>query len=206
MDALFGGLSLEQLVGRYGYAAVLVGTFLEGETILVIGGFMAHRGYLGLSGVILAAFLGSMAGDQLFFQLGRRHGPAVLAWRPSWAAKVQRADGLLKRYQTLIILGFRFVYGMRTATPFVLGLGTVSAVKFMLLNMASALLWASAVATGGYLFGEVLDVFLGDMKRYEAWILAGLAVAGTAVWLARGFWKKRSAKDPRTGDNPRERD
>ena len=55
------------MIENYGYAAILVGTFLEGETILVLAGLAAQLGYLTLSGVILAAFLGSLSGDQLFF-------------------------------------------------------------------------------------------------------------------------------------------
>jgi membrane protein DedA with SNARE-associated domain len=39
-------MTLESILDPYGYLAVLVGTFLEGETILVLGGFAAHRGYL----------------------------------------------------------------------------------------------------------------------------------------------------------------
>ena len=37
---------LEQILATYGYPALLIGTFLEGETILVLGGFLAHAGYL----------------------------------------------------------------------------------------------------------------------------------------------------------------
>ncbi|MFN2964422.1 DedA family protein, partial [Escherichia coli] len=45
----------------------------EGETILVLAGFLAFRGYMQLDTVILTAFLGSYAGDQLWYFLGRRH-------------------------------------------------------------------------------------------------------------------------------------
>jgi membrane protein DedA with SNARE-associated domain len=41
-------MTLEPFVEAYGYLAVLAGTFVEGETILVLGGFAASRGYLGL--------------------------------------------------------------------------------------------------------------------------------------------------------------
>lgn len=36
-------MSLEELISTYGYAAGGIGTFLEGETILILGGFAAHR-------------------------------------------------------------------------------------------------------------------------------------------------------------------
>ena len=39
-------VNLEEVVTHYGYIGILIGTFLEGETILVISGFLAHRGYL----------------------------------------------------------------------------------------------------------------------------------------------------------------
>lgn len=47
---------MESLIENYGYLAILIGTFLESETILVLGGFIAHQGYLALPWVILAAF------------------------------------------------------------------------------------------------------------------------------------------------------
>ena len=59
-------MELQNIIESYGYAAILIGTFLEGETILVPAGLAAHQGYLVLTGVILAAFLGSLCGDQLF--------------------------------------------------------------------------------------------------------------------------------------------
>jgi len=88
-------MTLESIVDTYGYVAVLLGTFLEGETILVLGGFAAHRGYLALPGVILAAFIGSLCGDQLFFFLGRRHSQAVLARRPHGRPGLTKPIGCL---------------------------------------------------------------------------------------------------------------
>ena len=58
-------MSLQQLITDYGYLAILMGTFLEGETILILGGFASHRGYLELPWVVVSAFIGTLAGDQL---------------------------------------------------------------------------------------------------------------------------------------------
>src|SRR5215467_8105120 len=101
---------LESLIGRYGYLAILVGTFLEGETILVLGGFAAHRGLLELPGVMLSGFIGSLLSDQIFFYLGRRHGSAWLARRPKWRAGVERVRPIINRHATLLNLVFRFLY------------------------------------------------------------------------------------------------
>lgn len=69
---------METFLQTYGYWAILIGTFLEGETILVLGGLAAHMGYMDLSGVILSAFTGSLCGYQLFFFLGRRYSAFLL--------------------------------------------------------------------------------------------------------------------------------
>jgi membrane protein DedA with SNARE-associated domain len=192
-------MPLESIIEHYGYLAIGVGTFFEGETILVLGGFLSHRGYLLLHWVILAAFVGSLAGDQLLFFLGRRHGAYVLGKRPSWNAKVERVNAKLHRYHTMLIIGFRFFYGFRTVTPFVLGMSPVSRVRFLILNATGALLWAVSIGTGGYLFGQALEVVLGDIRRYEIGAIVGICTVGAALWLTHQVRRRR--KGHKTGQS-----
>lgn len=65
-------MTLSDLVGHYGYLAVAVGCVLEGETVLLMAGYAAHRGMLDLPGVMAVALASSFAGDQFWFWLGRR--------------------------------------------------------------------------------------------------------------------------------------
>lgn len=182
--------SLESLVEHYGYAVLLVGTFLEGETILVIAGFAAHRGYLSLPWVMVVAFVGSLAGDQLWFHLGRRNRAGLLARRPHWAARAERLRNLLARFDTLFVLGFRFLYGLRTITPLVLGAGGYDPRRFALLNAGGAALWSVAVACAGYAFGHALTLVVEDVKRYERLLAALLIAFGAAAW----FWRRMNAR------------
>lgn len=184
-------MTLELLVDTYGYLAVLVGTFLEGETILVLGGFIAHRGYLHLPWVILAAFVGTLCGDQLFFFMGRWHSQKILAKRPSWKKQIDRAHRLLERFGTPLVLGFRFMYGLRSVTPFVIGMSPFPTAKFVLLNVAGALVWAIAVGTGGYLFGNAMEILIGDVKRHEMKVFAFIAVVGALLWVIHLVRRRR---------------
>ena len=186
-------MDLQSIIENYGYAAILIGTFLEGETILVLAGLAAHQGYLVLTWVILAAFLGSLCGDQLFFYLGRKHSQAVLSRRPAWKVKAEKVHKLMNRFQTPLILSFRFLYGLRTVTPFVIGMSPVSFKKFILLNAAGALVWATAVGTGGYLFGHALEIFIGKFKHYEAQVFAMIALLGLIIWTVH-FYHRRKYK------------
>jgi membrane protein DedA with SNARE-associated domain len=184
-------MDLQSIIENYGYAAILIGTFLEGETILVLAGLAAHQSYLVLTWVILAAFLGSLCGDQLFFYLGRKHSQAVLSRRPTWKQKAEKIHKMMNRFQTPMILFFRFLYGLRTVAPFVIGMSSVSFKKFILLNAAGALVWAVAVASGGFLFGRALEVFIGKLKSYEIYIMGSVAIVGLLVWIFHFYRRRR---------------
>ena len=185
-------MSLEQLVATYGYWAIFAGTFLEGETILVIGGFLAHRGHLELPWVIVSAFTGSLCGDQLYYYIGRRKGVGFLEKRPRWKAVSGRVLAMLRRHQVALILGFRFLYGLRTVTPFLIGAGGVPPLRYAVLNAIGAAIWAIAIGIAGYLLGHALELLLDEVKRYEYWVLACLAGAGALFWLVRRLKDRRA--------------
>jgi membrane protein DedA with SNARE-associated domain len=173
---------VEHLIAQYGYAALLVGTFLEGETILILGGLAAHLGYLELPWVMAAGFAGAYAGDQFFFHLSRRHGPGLLARLPWWRERVGRVLRHLERHQDLLMVGFRFLYGLRTVTPVALGMSRVAALRFLVLNAVGAAAWAVVVAGAGALFGQAAQGALGEVERYARHLLVAVAVAGAVVW------------------------
>jgi membrane protein DedA with SNARE-associated domain len=186
-------MNWELIIGNYGYFALLVGTFLEGETILILAGFAAHLGYLSLPWVILVAFIGTLSGDQLYFYLGRRNSEFVLNKHPAWQSRLDKVQRLFERYQTLLILGFRFLYGLRTITPFALGRSGVPPGYFFLLNTLSALVWSAAVGIGGYLFGNLLKIIMGDIRRYEIEIFCAIAIIGGLIW-GIYFYRSRRKK------------
>lgn len=174
---------LTALLIKYGYLAVLLGTFLEGETILVMAGFAAHRGYLDLRWVIAVATLGSFLGDQLYFYLGGRYGWRLLNRFPRFIPRAQRVQDLLHRFHMPLILAIRFLYGLRIVGPFAIGMAAVSRIRFFALNLIGAVIWATLVAGAGYLFGHAVELLLADMKRYEETLLALIVLAGIAVWV-----------------------
>src|SRR5512134_3586337 len=102
---------LAQLLQRFGYLAVFLGTLLEGETVMLMAGFAAHQGYLQLPLVIGAAFAGGLLGDQCLFALGRLRGPRLLARFSRLQGPADQASRLLERHETPIIFGIRFMYG-----------------------------------------------------------------------------------------------
>lgn len=173
------------LIGRYGLWAVFLGSLLEGETVLVLAGFGAHRGYLDFPAVTAVAWLGAVLGDQFYFWLGRRHGQAVLARWPRRAGAILHALDLIERHPVKVIFAMRFAWGLRTALPIAIGMSGVSRARFVLLNMASAALWAPVVVGAGWVFGTALARNMEDVQHIEHWAIAALVVIGVLAHLAK---------------------
>ena len=184
-------MSLEYITAEYGYWALLVGTFFEGETVVVMGGLLANFGYLNLSFVILVSFIGSLIGDQFFFFIGRYKGQEFLSKRPLWKARSEKVQSYIEGYRTAFMIGFRFMYGFRNIIPLMFGASRVKTSHFFVCNVIGALAWAVTIGTGGYLFGSAFGKIIGDIKRYQYRALGIVIVAGAAIWLLHFYRRKK---------------
>ena len=176
-------MGIEAYIIHYGYIVILLMTFFGGEEFLMLAGFLAHRGYLTFSLIVLSGFTGSLVADQLYFFLGRKKGIAFLNKHPSWQTRADRIERLLQKHQNLVILLFRFVYGIRAVTPVLIGVSNVSSFKFLVLNAIGAITWAIALTSLGYFFGHAAELLLDDVKKYEFVIIGLIILIGLVVWL-----------------------
>ncbi len=194
---------LESFVANYGYLALLVGSFAEGETFLVLGGLAAHAGYLRLPWVMLAAFAGSFLSGQFYFYLGRKHGRKILLRFPSLQMRIDQAQKYMERLRSPLVLIFRFLYGFRTILPLMIGMSPFPARKYIGLNAVGALIWAVSFGIAGYLFGHALEIFFGNIRHYKHKVFLPVAGAGILVWTLYFYFRrkryKRKEKDKTPG-------
>jgi membrane protein DedA with SNARE-associated domain len=184
---------LETFLTTYGYPVLIIGAFFEGETVMILAGVAAHMGYLSLDWVIFYGFCGTLIGDQFYFYLGRRHGKSILAKHPDWETRASRVFNIMQRHQNLLILSFRFLYGIRTITPFAIGMSAVSYLRFTLLNITGAAIWASSIALAGYYFGRAVEVLLGDIRKYEIVIMAAIILIAALIWLILFYLRRKQS-------------
>ncbi len=195
-------MDLQQLIADYGYIALLIGTFLEGETILLLAGFAAQRGMLSLPIVIGVAIVGTTLGDQLFFYVGRWKGLGFVERRPAWRARAVRLRRLMEKHRIPVVLGYRFMYGLRMITPFALGASGFSPAAFAVLNVTASVVWAVTFGFIGYYFGHAVERFIDDVKQYEMLVLVGVATIAAAVWLFRVVRGRRTTRRNASGEKP----
>jgi membrane protein DedA with SNARE-associated domain len=186
---LSSGMTWAEVLSKYGYLGLFAGCLLEGETLLLLAGLAAHGGYLSFPIVVLVAFVGGTLGDQICFFAGRRFGDPLLRRWPRFELPAARVRSLIERHSALLIVGVRFMYGLRLIGPVAIGMSTVSAWRFAVFNMIGAGIWAVGVAGVGYLFGHAIEWLLADLGFFEnvalVCVVAIVAVVAALRWIRR---------------------
>ena len=194
------GMDIDQLIAEYGtytYLIAFIWTFLEGETIVLFSGFAAAQGLLNPILLLAAAWLGSFAGDQVYFWIGRHFGLRILNRFPRWRHGVESALRWLERYNTGFILSFRFIYGVRNLSSFAMGLSAIRWQRFLSLNFLAAGLWATSFIAVGYFLGHAFRAVLGHLVRSFSLVMLGAFIAfAAAVWLAHRLQRRRQLRVP----------
>jgi membrane protein DedA with SNARE-associated domain len=193
-------MKIHQLIaehGAYFYLIVFVWTYLEGETVVLFAGFAAAQGLLRVEPLFLAACLGSFAGDQTYFWLGRHFGQPVLRRFPRFRRGVDAALHWIEKYSTGFILTFRFIYGIRNFSSFALGVSAVGWRRFLWLNLFAATVWAASFVALGYFLGHAMRKALPEITRsFRLSMLAALVVVGLATWLLHWWQRRRQFRPP----------
>ena len=176
-------MSFLPLIQHYGYVIVFIGTFTEGETVLLAAAYAASGGYLNLYLVGLLAVTGSFSGDQVFFWIGRIWGSRVVARWPKLAPRITRMNALLNRYHLPVIAAMRFLYGFRIAGPIAIGMSRLKAFRFLWLNFISAMLWTLAIISAGYGLHLGAGHLSADIRQRDELLLMAIVGLGGIFWM-----------------------
>ncbi|MBW4641070.1 MAG: DedA family protein [Gloeocapsa sp. UFS-A4-WI-NPMV-4B04] len=187
---------IEEIAQQYGYWAVFVGILLEnlgiplpGETVTLIGGFLAGSGQLNYWFVLGSAILGAVIGGTCGYWIGRFAGwPFLLKLSRLLRIPEHRVEESKTKFSEnaakAVFFG-RFIALLRVLAGLLAGIAEMPFGKFFLYNLAGAVVWASVMVT--------LSFFLGQFVSLEE--LVGLAGQFTIVallivvtWIVVPLW------------------
>ena len=188
-------MSPELLLHKFGYFAVFIGTFLEGETILVMAGFFAERGYMEIFTVAIVAACGAYVGHTFWFWLGRTQGVRLLDRFPRMKKHFGRGIRIFERYGAPAIFITQWLYGLRVTCAVIIGISRISVAKFLILEAITCLIWAAVISAAGYYFGRAVEHVLGRAAHIEKWGLIILLVGGIGIWLYHRWKEPREDED-----------
>ncbi|WEK43819.1 MAG: DedA family protein [Candidatus Sphingomonas colombiensis] len=185
-------MTIEAIVAKYGLAALFLGAGLEGETVVVAGGILAHRGMFSLVGAMAAAAAGSFVADQLWFLLGRRFHDHRFVRKAHEKPAFAKAIAFLQRHPIGFIFAFRFIYGFRTVSPIAIGTTDVPVRLFVAVNLASAIVWGIIFSSLGFVFGRGFEQLVGRLQpdTHTLLVLLGAAIVASGAFLGFRYWRK----------------
>lgn len=183
-------MEFAEFIETWGYLAVFVGACLEGETVLLLAGIASGAGLLYWPVATLTGWLGTFSASQAWYLAGRFSGPRFLATRPRLAAGVATAQHQLELRGRGLFVAYRFLYGLRTVTPFAIGAAGVPPAQFMVVDAVSWLLWLGAISGLGWAVGEAAIPWLETVFASQKWLLAAIVV----VVVARLAWRRARAR------------
>lgn len=192
---------METLLSQYGYLVIFVLTLFEGETVLIVAGILAHQGLLNIELSILSAFLGSTIGDQMFFHFARQEGYRfVRRFRYIWNA-LPRAEELVKRHGTYIVLFARYLYGLHMSLIVICGLKKMPSIKFSLYNIGAALIWAVCYGFLGYFFASAIGSVV-HVRKIEFVLAAAIGIAAIIYWIFRTAQSRKTPAESSIDSKP----
>ncbi len=176
-------MTVVELVEHYGYIAVLGGSLIQSETVLLSAGVAAHHDLLDVRVIVAIAFAGAFTSAQAMFYLGQHRGLALLARSPRLAVKVGRFQQLLRRHHAALVLVNRFIFGFKLMGPMAMGMSGIPWRRYALFDLLGALIWAVGVAGAGKLFGAGLELMLADLHGYQKIALGLIVGLAVLAWI-----------------------
>jgi membrane protein DedA with SNARE-associated domain len=172
---------MEQFLLTYGYLALALGTYLEGETAILVASSLAGSGLFKIPYVIFFGFLGSFVSDWVYFLIGKLNGKIFLAKRPALRQKFEPVQNFFKTNRLQILFSYRFLYGFRIIIPITLGMSELKLVQFLGYSIMAGLIWATTVSTVGYFVGRFLELNPKSFEENILYIMLGFATFGLTI-------------------------
>ncbi|MGJ3251067.1 MAG: DedA family protein [Elainellaceae cyanobacterium] len=194
--------TIQEIAHEYGYVAIFLGILLEnagiplpGETITLVGGFLAGSGELAYGWVLAIAAGGAVIGDNIGYWIGF-HGGWPLLTRLGRLFRIQEEqligvrDQFSQNAAKAVFLG-RFVALLRIFAGPLAGTVHMPYLKFLACNLAGAVAWASVMVSLSFFVGRVVP-----LEQLIQWVaeFAIFALALVVIWVVSMVWLETRRK------------
>lgn len=183
---------------QYGYIVIFPITIAEGPIITVIAGFLSAQGYFNLAIVYAVVVVGDLAGDFLWYGVGRfGHTIARSKIGKKIGIKDHHLDKVTGHYdihsgKTLLLGKWTHSLGMFILTG--AGVAKMPLGKFFLYNLIGTLPKSLLFTLLGYYVGYAFQKINSIIEK-TAFIIGIFLIAGVIVYFALKFMKKKQVVD-----------
>ncbi|MDR0664652.1 MAG: DedA family protein [Helicobacteraceae bacterium] len=183
-----------QNIEAYGYAALFIYSLGGGFVGIVAAGALSGFGYMNIFISIAVVFAANVIGDQALFFLSRFNKREIRPYLRRHRRKLALSHLLLKKQGNRILVIQKFIYGLKTLVPIVVGFTKYDAKKFFLFNLIGAFLFVLIFGSGSYFAGG----FFREMAHYASGYPYILPIALVTIiggsYLLIGYFSRKKTK------------
>jgi len=176
---------LEELYQACGLLASFIGTFVEGEVLLLTSVISAKMGMFNYYWGLIAAFFGAYVKDWLKFIVVKKQGNKLLDKKPKLKQKIDKSSVWFDKRPFFILSVYRLMYGMGTIIILMSGIKNISYLRFGIHSAISIALWIIVFGGFGWFCAEAMLSGINNLTDYKWYILGTLIVIGIVVWYYR---------------------
>jgi len=145
---------MDIIFSHFSYPILFIWSLLEGETGLVLGGFLSKQGKLDFYYVVLIAFCGAIISDTLLYLLGRFYQAKANYLLHKYQSQIEKVNKWVLHYGGWVVIFDRFIYGTHIPTMILLGMSGFSFKKFLFFEIISVSIWVLTYILIGYFLGD----------------------------------------------------
>ncbi|CAA6806751.1 MAG: Unknown protein [uncultured Campylobacterales bacterium] len=170
-------------LSTYGYILLFLYSFGGGFVAIVGAGVLSYMGNMDITTSIVVACIANIIGDSFLFYMARNNKASIKTHLVKHKRKLALSILWMRRKGDLIVFVQKYIYGVKTLIPIVMGMSKYSYTRFNILNIFASILWALVFGLSGYYSAEHLInfiQFIGENKIVMPIIL--LTLLGS-IWL-----------------------
>jgi len=178
---------VELMLIKYGLVAVFLAAMVEADVIPILAGVGAHRGYFDPVVVVAAATAGALAGDCLWFYIGRHN----LIRDSKLLNRIRsKAEVLFRRVGEWQIPLSHVIYGTRIATMIFIGARGSSPRRFVFVDGAACLALTTLLFCLGFALSASVSTILVNVRRVEVVLLIALVLCDLGFHLLQRLGRR----------------
>ncbi len=166
----------------WGYLAIAFFSFGGSMLIVATAGVFAYLGHINLAYALLVAALFNFLGDNFLFYLGRYNKKEIHKYLEKHKRKLAFTRLLMKKYGVLAIFIQKFIYGVKTLIPIIMGLGKYDFKKFVFYNFFASFFFVAVIGFTAYYSSDAIIKFYNFLKDKPYLAPLALIVIAFAIW------------------------
>ena len=140
----------------YGYIILAVYSFGGGMMALAGAGILSALGKMDITTSIVVATAANFLGDTVLFWLAQSNKKEVMKYLRKHRRKIAWTNLLMRRYGWMAVFIQKYIYGVKTLVPIIMGLSRYDFKKFVFLNFFASIVWGLVVGLGSYYFSTAV--------------------------------------------------